>query len=260
LRGKPLSKEHRLKLSKSHKGKRLSEEHKRKIAKALLGKNRGCNNGSWKGGVITSSGGYVLIHCPNNPMANSSGYVLRSRLLMSEHLNRVLKPNEEVHHRNGIRSDDRLENLRLFSSKTYHALYDKLGLVTLERDSKCILGPKVIICDGGIIRGKAYYSFLYYEDGYIQKGEKVSSEGATNNESEYLSLINTIKSVSLHREIEGAHVFMDSKLVIEQLLGHWKVEARNLTDLYLIAKKQINQYNLELKWVSGEVVKQILGH
>lgn len=58
--------------------------------------------------------GYVLVYQPSNPMASKGGYVQEHRLVMSEMLGRPLLPNENVHHKNGIRDDNRPENLELW--------------------------------------------------------------------------------------------------------------------------------------------------
>lgn len=60
--------------------------------------------------------GYVNIRRPSHPRA-IRGWVLEHRIVMEEHLGRPLLPDETVHHINGVRGDNRLENLELWASK-----------------------------------------------------------------------------------------------------------------------------------------------
>jgi hypothetical protein len=74
---------------------------------------KGESNHNWKGGKITTRAGYVKKYAPNHPN-NIIGYVLEHRLVMEEVLGRYLEPNEEVHHKNGVKNDNSIENLELW--------------------------------------------------------------------------------------------------------------------------------------------------
>lgn len=60
------------------------------------------------------SNGYVQVRTTKGD-GNSGKYTYEHRLVMEEHLGRALLPYETVHHKNGIRDDNRIENLELWS-------------------------------------------------------------------------------------------------------------------------------------------------
>jgi len=82
--------------------------------------NRGSYNGSWKGGKRKHSEGYIEIKRADHPNCNSGGYVFEHRLVMEEYLGRYLTDEEVVHHLNGIKTDNRIENLELLASQSTH--------------------------------------------------------------------------------------------------------------------------------------------
>jgi hypothetical protein len=84
-------------------------------------------NHFWKGGVIIDKSGYVLIKINGHPFASKSGYVREHRLVMEQSLGRYLLPNEVVHHLDGNKQNNQLENLELFQSNSEHLRIELTG-------------------------------------------------------------------------------------------------------------------------------------
>ena len=79
----------------------------------------GENNPFWHGGKRHALG-YVYLLAHGHPKANDKGYVQEHRLIMEVKIGRYLNDKERVHHINGIKDDNRIENLRLYGSQGEH--------------------------------------------------------------------------------------------------------------------------------------------
>lgn len=79
------------------------------------------NHYNWKGGVNLNAQGYVVVYVKKThqffPMAanshNAGGYILQHRLVMARSLGRCLQPYEIVHHLDGNKQNNDIDNLRL---------------------------------------------------------------------------------------------------------------------------------------------------
>lgn len=80
---------------------------------------RGENHWNWNGGKTLLSG-YVYVKATDHPYKNSAQRVAEHRLVMEKHLGRYLTKNEEVHHKNGIKTDNRIRNLELVIKKMHY--------------------------------------------------------------------------------------------------------------------------------------------
>lgn len=118
----------------------------------LASAKTGPKHSSWKGGRRVASTGYIEVYEPEHPNAFGHGrkYVFEHRLVMEKYLGRYLTSGEAVHHINGIKTDNRLENLELWASsqptgqrvsdkvawaKEILALYEPEALAESEKES-----------------------------------------------------------------------------------------------------------------------------
>ena len=113
----------------------------------------------------------------------------------------------------------------------------------------------VITADGGARSnpvGPAAYGAVVYENNEVVKELGASIGVASNNVAEYSGLIAGLKAVN---EIDpGATILvkMDSKLVIEQMSGRWKVKHPNMQKLVKEAFTCHDPKLVSYQWIPRE--------
>lgn len=100
---------------------------------------RGSEHYAWKGGRSKTHEGYIYLWLPRGhpyiAMATKGTRVLEHRLFVAMSVGRCLESWEIVHHINGIRDDNRLENLELMPNRSSHTpdTYAKAKIGTLKK-------------------------------------------------------------------------------------------------------------------------------
>lgn len=116
---------------------------------------------------------------------------------------------------------------------------------------------KKIFFDGACLPknpgGVACYGVVAVDDNgsIVDKRFGVVSENGTNNTAEWAGLIHAIK---LAKELnwDGACIYGDSQLVVNQFNDLWRVSKKHLKRMYNLAKEESKEINIVVKWIPRE--------
>jgi hypothetical protein len=89
-------------------------------------REKGKNSPMWKGGRCLDREGYIRVYSPNHPQCNSRGYVREHRLVYEKYNKCCLLPNTEIHHKNNVRTDNRIGNLVALTKSEHRKIHYKL--------------------------------------------------------------------------------------------------------------------------------------
>lgn len=102
------------------------------------------NNGKGRKGQLTglqskpykmrlTKDGYFRMYAAKHPYANGRKEIHVHVMVMENHISRAINPDECVHHINGIKTDNRLENLQLMNHSEHSRAHNQEISMTRNR-------------------------------------------------------------------------------------------------------------------------------
>lgn len=92
---------------------------------------------NWNGGTKTTRHGYRQILCPDHPRSDSNGYVMEHILIWEKETGVPVPVNCCIHHLNGNKSDNRIQNLCMMQHAA-HTVFHHTGSKRSEETRKKI--------------------------------------------------------------------------------------------------------------------------
>lgn len=106
--------------------KKLSIAAKRRFSDpAERAKYQGSRHPAWKGGKTKTTYGYLLVRCPEHPKA-INGYIQESHFVWEQHNHRRVPDDHIIHHKDGDRTNNKIENLELTTQHDHALLHHKI--------------------------------------------------------------------------------------------------------------------------------------
>ena len=94
---------------------KLKKNHSGLCKKCSARLYSGKNSPNWRGGMTLTTMGYLMINSVNHPLARKNGSILVHRLIACEEWGIEAVMGMDVHHINGDKTDNRIENLEILS-------------------------------------------------------------------------------------------------------------------------------------------------
>lgn len=91
---------------------------------------------NWKGGIRKTKRGYIMLLIPGHHRSDKNGYVFEHIVVWERANNSFLPDGYCVHHKNGIKNDNRPENLVALKNGDHTALHNKSRVLSEETKLK----------------------------------------------------------------------------------------------------------------------------